>query len=155
MSAPAPRKVVRRKPAARTTDAYRNPVAYEQTETNPRRIFGTVHDQGRKAMVGSGCVTPNLVPTATKEVGQWLKFLQFPQIRRIGSIRKMARMMARLSPEGAERALETPLRQQYEALIRRGMPPEMAASEMEAFELAVRTHLWQLGGHRGGGDATA
>jgi hypothetical protein len=42
-------------------------------------------------------------------------------------------MMASYSPEGAERALATPLRQQYEALIRRGIAPDVAAREVKGF----------------------
>jgi hypothetical protein len=41
-------------------------------------------------------------------------------------------MMASYSPEGAERALRTPLRQQYEALIHRGITPGIAAREVRS-----------------------
>jgi hypothetical protein len=68
----------------------------------------------------------------------------FPLSRRIGSIRRMARMMASYSPEAAERSLATPLRQQREALIRRGFTPEVATREVKSFELAVRAQMWGI-----------
>jgi hypothetical protein len=81
------------------------------------------------------------------------EIVAFPLTRRIGSIRRLARMMASYSREGAERALATPLRQQYEALIRRGIAPDLAAREVRSFELAIRTQLWRLVLLRDGGDA--
>ena len=42
-------------------------------------------------------------------------------------------MMASYSSEGAEHALRTPLRQQYEALIRSGIEADVTALEIRAF----------------------
>jgi Family of unknown function (DUF6074) len=81
------------------------------------------------------------------------EIVAFPLTRRIGSIRRMARMMASYSPEGAERALATPLRQQYEALLRRGIAPEVAVREVRSFEAAIRAQRWRLVLLRDGGDA--
>jgi Family of unknown function (DUF6074) len=72
------------------------------------------------------------------------KIVHFPMTRRVGSIRKLARMMARYKSEAAERALAVPLRQQYEALIRRGFTQKDATREMKAFENAVRAELWGI-----------
>ena len=48
------------------------------------------------------------------------------------------------SPRPNERALTTPLRQQYEALLRRRVAPDVAAREVRSFELAIRARLWRL-----------
>jgi hypothetical protein len=72
------------------------------------------------------------------------EIIPFPSTRCIDSIRRMARTMARYKPEAAERALATPLRQKYDALIRRGFTPEVAKREVKSFELAVRAHLWGI-----------
>jgi hypothetical protein len=81
------------------------------------------------------------------------EIVAFPLTCRIGSIRRLARMMASYSPEGAECALATPLRQQYAALLRRGIAPEVAAREVRSFELAMRAQLWRLVLLRDGDDA--
>jgi hypothetical protein len=81
------------------------------------------------------------------------KIIPFPLTRRIGSIRRMAHMMASYTPEGGERALATPLRRQYEALLRRGIAPEVAARQVRSFELAIRAQLWRLVLQRDGDDA--
>jgi hypothetical protein len=80
------------------------------------------------------------------------EIVPFPLTHRVRSIRRMARMMASYSPEGGERALTTPLRQQYAALLRRGVAPEVAAREVRSFELAIRAQLWRLVLVREGGD---
>jgi Family of unknown function (DUF6074) len=78
----------------------------------------------------------------------------FPAARRVGSIRRMAHMLASYSAEGAERAITAPLQQQYAAMVRKGIAPEVAKREVRSFEAAVRAQLWRFVILRdGGGDA--
>ena len=68
----------------------------------------------------------------------------FPSVRRIGYIRKLARLMAQYSADGGERTLNAQLNAQYTAMLRRGLPPEVVERELRAFELAVRAQLWAI-----------
>jgi hypothetical protein len=68
----------------------------------------------------------------------------FPSVRRTGTIMRMARMMARYNPEGAERALAERLRDSRKSLLRKGISEEVATREVKAFELAVRAQLWGI-----------
>jgi Family of unknown function (DUF6074) len=73
-------------------------------------------------------------------------------VRRVGLIRKLAKLMASYSPDGGERALYARLNIQHTAMVRRGMPPDVVERELRALECAVRTELWGIV-MRGGGDA--
>jgi hypothetical protein len=72
------------------------------------------------------------------------EIVAFPSVRRVGYIRKMARLMARYRPEAAERTLNAHLNTQYAAMLRRGLPPEVVVRELRALELAVRANLWVI-----------
>lgn len=72
------------------------------------------------------------------------ELILFPSARRTGVIMRLAKMMARYNPDGAERALAERLRDSYGSLIRKGFTPEVAAREMRSFELAVRAQLWGI-----------
>ena len=79
------------------------------------------------------------------------QLIPFPAVRRVGLIRKLARLMASYSPEGGERALYARLNVQYNAMVSRGLSPELIERELRALELAVRAKLWTI--VRQGGDA--
>jgi hypothetical protein len=66
------------------------------------------------------------------------QIVPFPSVRRIGYIRKVARLMAQYSANGGERTLNAQLNAQYTAMLRRGLPPEVVERELRALELAVR-----------------
>jgi hypothetical protein len=72
------------------------------------------------------------------------QIVPFPSVRRIGYIRKLARLMAHYSADGGERTLNAQLNAQYTAMLRRGLPPEVVERELRAFELAVRAQLWAI-----------
>ena len=80
------------------------------------------------------------------------QIVPFPSVRRIGSIRKLARLMASYSVDGAEHMLTTKLNAQSKAMVRRQIPPDVIARELRSFELAVRAELWTIV-MRGGGAA--
>jgi hypothetical protein len=79
-----------------------------------------------------------MMPLMTAEI------VPFPAVRRIGFIRKLARLMASYSPEGGERALYVRLNAQYSAMMKRGLSPEVVERELQALECAVRTELWGI-----------
>jgi hypothetical protein len=87
-----------------------------------------------------------------REVVGMAKIVVFPSTRRVGAIGGLARRMASYSQEGAERTLAKQLSQQRDALIRKGITPEVATREVRSFELAVRAQLWGII-MRGDGDA--
>ena len=68
----------------------------------------------------------------------------FPAARRVGFIRKQARLMAHYNPDAAERTLTAQLNAQRAAMLRRGIPPEVVERELRSLELAVRTKLWSI-----------
>jgi hypothetical protein len=80
------------------------------------------------------------------------QLIPFPAVRRVGLIRKLAKLMASYSPDGGERALYARLNIQHTAMVRRGMPPDVVERELRVLECAVRTELWGIV-MRGGGDA--
>jgi hypothetical protein len=59
-------------------------------------------------------------------------------------IRNLARLMATYSTTGAERTLAMQLDRQHEAMLRKGIPPEIVARELRALESAVRAWLWTI-----------
>ena len=77
--------------------------------------------------------------------------IPFPAVRRVGSIRKLARLLASYSEQGAERTLNAQLNAQYRAMLRRNIQPEIIEAELRSLELAIRTELWMLLAQ--GGDA--
>lgn len=82
--------------------------------------------------------------TRVSKPQQQCVLIPFPAVRRIGLIRKLARLMASYSPEGGERALYARLNVQYNAMISRGMPSNVVERELRALEYAVRTELWGI-----------
>lgn len=68
----------------------------------------------------------------------------YPSTRRVGLIRKLARLMARYSADAGDRTLAARLDVQRTALLRRGLPPNVVEREMRALELAVRAELWAV-----------
>jgi Family of unknown function (DUF6074) len=68
----------------------------------------------------------------------------FPSVRRVGYIRKLARLMAHYSTDGGERTLAAQLNAQYAAMLRRGLSPEVIEPELRSLELAVRAELWVI-----------
>jgi hypothetical protein len=72
------------------------------------------------------------------------QLIPFPAVRRVGLIRKLARLMASCSPEGGERTLYARLNVQYNAMVSRGLPPEAIECELRSLELAVRARLWSI-----------
>jgi hypothetical protein len=72
------------------------------------------------------------------------KIVAFPSVRRIGYIRKLARMLASCSVKGGERSLAVQLRAQQQAMLRRGLAPEVVDRELRSLELAVRARLWSI-----------
>jgi hypothetical protein len=68
----------------------------------------------------------------------------FPSASRIGYIRKLAGMMACCSARGGEQSLAVQLRAQQQAMLRRGLAPEVVDRELRSLELAVRARLWSI-----------
>lgn len=72
------------------------------------------------------------------------QIIPFPSTHRIGVIRNLARAMASYSETGAERTLAMQLERQHEAMLRKGIAPEIVQRELRAFELAIRAQLWAI-----------
>jgi hypothetical protein len=72
------------------------------------------------------------------------QIVPFPAVRRIGLIRNMARVMATYRTDAAERTLQARLDATRNAMLRRGITPEVAAREVRSLELAIRTKLWTI-----------
>jgi Family of unknown function (DUF6074) len=72
------------------------------------------------------------------------EIVPFPAARRIGFVRKMAELMASYRPDAAERTLRARLDATKDALLRRGISPEVAAHEVRSLELAIRAKLWSI-----------
>jgi DNA-binding transcriptional regulator YdaS (Cro superfamily) len=70
--------------------------------------------------------------------------IPFPAARRVGLIRKMARLLATYSPDAAERTLRARLDAAKAVMLRRGISPEVAAREVRSLELAIRSRLWSI-----------
>lgn len=69
------------------------------------------------------------------------EIIPFPAIRRVGYIERLACMMVTYRPEAAERTLLLRLNGTYEAMLRRGIPEDVASREVQALEHAVRDEL--------------
>jgi hypothetical protein len=82
--------------------------------------------------------------SVTKVQEPGCQLIPFPAVRRVGLIRKLARLMASYSPDGGERALYARLNIQYNAMVSRGMPPDVVERELRSLELAIRTELWGI-----------
>jgi Family of unknown function (DUF6074) len=76
--------------------------------------------------------------------------IPFPAVRRIGFIRRQARLLAHYNPDAAERTLAAQLNAQRAAMLRRSIPPEVVERELRSLELAVRTELWTIVMQSGG-----
>ena len=72
------------------------------------------------------------------------EIVPFPAARRIGFIRRMARQMASYRPDAAERTLRIRLDATRDAMLRRGVPPEVTEREVRSLELAIRAKLWVI-----------
>ena len=72
------------------------------------------------------------------------EIVPFPAVRRVGLIRNMARLLATYSADAAERTLHARLDATRDAMLRRGLAPEVVAREARALELAIRTRLWTV-----------
>jgi hypothetical protein len=72
------------------------------------------------------------------------EIVPFPAARRVGLIRNMARLLATYSVDAAERTLRTRLDATRDAMLHRGLAPEVVPREVRSLELAIRTKLWVL-----------
>jgi|HubBroStandDraft_4_1064222.scaffolds.fasta_scaffold256822_2 hypothetical protein len=72
------------------------------------------------------------------------EIIPFPAVRRVGLIRNMARLLATYSADAAERTLHARLNATRDAMLRRGLAPEVVAREVRSLELAIRTKVWVL-----------
>ena len=64
--------------------------------------------------------------------------IPFPLNCRYGLIRKQVARYVELSPEAAERGLQRLLEQQYEVLVRKGVPGDVATDEVRFLEMTLR-----------------
>jgi hypothetical protein len=72
------------------------------------------------------------------------EIIPFPATRRVGFIRNVARVLASYSADAAETALSARLGTQHDALLRKGITPDVAAREVRSLELAIRARLWVI-----------
>jgi hypothetical protein len=72
------------------------------------------------------------------------QIISFPAVRRIGLIRNMARVMATYRADAAERTLQARLDATRNAMLRKGIPPDVAGLEVRSLELAIRAKLWTI-----------
>lgn len=82
--------------------------------------------------------------TVTQIDGCSADIVPFPAARRIGFIRKMARLMASYRPDAGERALQVRLDAIRSAMLRRGLRPDVVAREIRSLEFAIRARLWVI-----------
>jgi len=82
--------------------------------------------------------------SVTKVQEHECQLIPSPAVRRVGLIRKLARLMAGYSAEGGERALYARLNIQYNAMVSRGMAPDVVERELRSLESAIRTELWGI-----------
>ena len=75
-----------------------------------------------------------------------VEIIPFPAARRVGFVRRMARLLAGYRPDAAERTLSAQLDAAHQAMLRRGVAPEVAAREVRSLELAIRARLWTIVG---------
>lgn len=68
--------------------------------------------------------------------------IPFPSARRQHFVARQAARMADVSESAAERILASQLRQQRDAMERRGIEPELIAKELRCLESAIRRALW-------------
>jgi Family of unknown function (DUF6074) len=71
------------------------------------------------------------------------KIVPFPQIRRRRFVMRHAIRLARLPHKTAEKLLAGTLRQQVEAMARKGIPAAVAERESHNLESAIRAELWR------------
>ena len=69
------------------------------------------------------------------------EILPFPATRRVGYISNMARLLASYRPDAAERTIATRLTVQRQAMLRRGIRPDVVESEAYMLEYALRAAL--------------
>jgi hypothetical protein len=72
------------------------------------------------------------------------EIIPFPTARRIGFVRNMARVLATYSAQGAERTLRAQLNATRNAMLRKGIRPDVAGREVRSLELAIRAKLWAI-----------
>lgn len=72
------------------------------------------------------------------------EIVPFPTVRRVGMIRNMARLLATYSADAAERTLHARLDATRDAMLRRGLKPEVVTDEVRSLELAIRAELWTV-----------
>ncbi len=72
------------------------------------------------------------------------EIIPFPAFRRVGVIRRMARLMASYRPGAAERTLQAQLDAIRAAMVRKGIAADKATRETRALELAIRAELWAV-----------
>jgi Family of unknown function (DUF6074) len=71
------------------------------------------------------------------------KLIPFPQIRRRRFVMRHAIRLARFPHKTAEKLLAGTLRQQVEAMARKGIPAAVAERESRNLESAIRAELWR------------
>ena len=84
----------------------------------------------------------------------------FPAARRVGFIRKQARLMAHYNPDAAERTLTAQLNAQRAAMLRRGIPPRWWSASCgrsslpfaPSFGVSSRRAVWHEAPRRGGSE---
>ena len=67
--------------------------------------------------------------------------LPFPLVRRRNLIRRQARFYADQAPQAAEKNLAHQLKVQGEALVRKGVAPDVADAEVRSLERAIRCEV--------------
>ncbi len=72
------------------------------------------------------------------------EIIPFPAARRVGVIRRTARLMASYRPDAAERTLRAQLDAIRAAMLRKGIASDKATRETRALELAIRAELWAV-----------
>jgi hypothetical protein len=71
------------------------------------------------------------------------KLIPFPQIRRRRFVTRNAVRLARLPHKTAEKLLGATLKQQAEAMTRKGIPAAVVERESRSLESAIRAELWR------------
>jgi hypothetical protein len=120
-------------------------------------LFRHWHGDGERRQqtcVHDGMIIGYKATMLNRQQQQQCELIPFPAVRRVGLIRKLARLMASYSVEGGERALSARLNAQYIAMLRRGVRPRVIKRELEALERAIRIELTTIM-MRGGNDDAA
>ncbi|QOZ17434.1 hypothetical protein XI02_22270 [Bradyrhizobium sp. CCBAU 21365] len=70
--------------------------------------------------------------------------IPFPLARRLHLIQRQAEYALCLRPEKAEQHIQRQLQCQADALVRRGVAPDLIQRELAGMETAIRAAMWRL-----------